>query len=592
MNIIPHNPINVQVGISKKTDQIQTFSQIDYIKTYGLSPTQRAAYLLYDAGFNVLPQPIASKGGLPWQRLQYERLSRDDENYGIRHLFAGNCNLAIMCGTTSRNLFVIDCESIDIYLYHIQQMHDRGIPIWAVRTARGGHIYLRAKNGEVHNIESGIMTDVEIKGRNGYVLAPPSIHPSGIRYKWDIQQGDHPPVVHTDQIDWLYTRDHQKITLTTDDTSTRKRGNWQSLLISPASNLSRATRDYLQNGGQLPEGTRNNALFGAACDLCGNDYSHSEAESLLIPIATMSGLPLPEVKATIRSAYCRARTPSCPSKKMQRQVWRYALIWGMQHQWQGRTASSDRALFLALIERARVSSNENDVFRASIRELSQLARLGTTTIRNGLARLQEVGIIQKCGVDRTSQATLWRFRDEIISDTKTSELNMDTIGIAPHWLRYSESIFNSDVVERGGLGHAVTFIYQFLGTLTKPMMPRDIAQALGLSVNQINYALKKLSEAELVFRLDMGWYPVKLTLPELEAMFEEVAGKGDARVARYRHERQVFAGYILFNARVRQEKQHYIRAVSHQFALKREAQAILDDPLIQLGFELGGVLRE
>lgn len=591
--IIPHNAEIIQVSIPKRTDEIQTIYNTNHISNSSLSDLQREAYALYDMGLNVLPQPIASKGGFPWKRLQYSRLNRDDRNYGLRNLFAGESNLAVMCGSTSGNLFVIDCESTDSFLYHLQQMVNREIPIWAVRTARGGHIYLRSENGEVHNVEPGILPDTEIKGRGGYVLAPPSIHPSGTIYNWLVQQGKSIPVVQTKDIDWLQTGNSETITLQYETASTGKPGNWSMHMISPASNLSRATRDYLENGNNLREGFRNNELFKAACDLCGNNYSKSEAENILLPIAGMSGLPIPEIKATIQSAYSKNRTPSRPDMNTNLYFsWRYALLWATKHKWQSRTASSDRALFLALIERARVSSNENDVFRASMRELSQLASLGTTTIQRALKRLEEQTLIFNCGYDNTSGAALWRFSDKVISIAKQIELNMNTVSIPPHWLRYSESLFNSDLVERGGLGHSVFFIHEFMRTLHEPMMPSDIAESIGLSLNQVNYGLKKLKEHDLVKRLDNGWYLTKLTIPELEAIFENVAGKGDARVEKYREEREIFAGYLLFNARIRREGQKFMSAVSEQLTYQRLEQEFEADPLIQLAIELGGVLRE
>lgn len=591
MDIITHKAINVQVSIPKKTDEIQTFCNSKQILTFGLTHLQREAYSLYDAGLNVFPQPIGQKGGLPWKRLQYSRLNRDDKNYGLRNLFAGECNIAIMCGSTSNNLFVIDCESTDSFLYHLQQMINRDIPIWAVSTARGGHIYLCAKNGEVHNIGLDLLHDIEIKARNGYVLAPPSIHPSGKAYQWVSQQGDAPPIVDVQEIDWLKNRHHEKVQLTFDAPSTSKTGNWSMCVVSPASNLAKETQDYLHNGGHLTEGNRNNRLFKAACDLSGNKYSQSESEHILTPLAVMSGLPAYEVQATIKSAYSRHRTPSNSTVATLRQSWKYALLWATRHKWENRTAGSDRALFIALIERARVSSNENDVFRASIRELSELSSLGTTTIQRGLARLQEMQIIFNAGHDNTSQASLWRFSNKIISVAKQIELNLNTVSIPPYWLRYSESVFNSDIVERGALGHSVLFVYEFMRTLHQAMMPSDMAEALGISLNQVNYALRKLKEHELVQRLDKGWYLLKMTLPELETVFEHVQGKGSDRAEGYRREREVFAGVILFNARLKREGKIYMAAVSEQVAYDNEARRILDDPLIALGLELGGVLR-
>ncbi|MEO1286381.1 MAG: bifunctional DNA primase/polymerase [Chloroflexota bacterium] len=556
-----------------------------------MSDLQREAYALYDLGLNVLPQPIARKGGFPWKRLQYTRLSRNDRNYGLRHLFAGECNLAIMCGQTSGNLFVIDCESLDSFHYHLSQMVERKIPIWAVQTARGGHIYLRAKNGEVHNIESGILCDAEIKARNGYVLAPPSIHPSGTIYHWMTQQGNDIPEVDVTQINWLRDKFGEKVKLTYDEPATGAIGNWSMATVSPASNLSKITRDYLEHGQSITEGNRNNRLFKASCDLAGNQYSQSEAENILIPIATMSGLAISEIKATIRSAYSKHRTPSRQNQLVLHYSWRYALLWCTQHQWDSRTAGSDRALFLAMIERARISSNENDVFRASIRELSQLSKLGTTTIQHALARLETMNLITKCGNDKISGATLWRFNDQITDVAKEIELNMNTVNIPPHWLSFSESLFNSDLVERGALGHSVAFVYAYMRTLHKPMMPSEIADEMGLSLNQVNYALRKLSDCDLVHRISIGWYLKKMTVPELEDLFESVHGKGDVRAEKYREERRVFAGVLLFNARLRCEDRLFMDAVSSQVVYHRQMQEMLDDPVILMGLELGGVVR-
>ena len=123
------------------------------------------------------------------------------------------------------------------------------------------------------------------------------------------------------------------------------------------------------------------------------------------------------------------------------------------------------------------------------------------------------------------------------------------------------------------------------------MMPSDIADEMGLSVNQVNYALRKLQEYDLVHRVTQGWYLTKMTTPELEQLFEDVAGKGDARAEKYREERRVFAGVILFNSRIRGEGKKFMSAVSEQVVYHRQMQEMIDDPLILMGLELGGVVR-
>ncbi|MDQ7034147.1 MAG: bifunctional DNA primase/polymerase [Anaerolineae bacterium] len=544
-------------------------------------------------GLNVAPQPHGKKGGYPWKRLQYGRLSRDNQQFGLDVLFAGQCNLAVMCGATSGNLFVIDCESLVALQHHMSQLHERQIPLWVVQTARGGHIYLRASNGEVHNVKSGIMSDAEIKGQRGYVLAPPSIHPTGATYTWLLREGKEIPVVHTRDINWLRDTSDQKIRLQTDNTTAQStKGNWSYRVTSPCSNLSNATREYIESGHTITEGSRNNRLFKAACDMNGNGYSQSEAESVLTLVALGSGLPAFEIAHTIASAYSKSRNPSRPDIKpvSNNTFWHHALLWATNHKWQGRTLATDRALTLALVERCRLAANENGVFRASLRELAVLARLGVMTIRKALKRLKDADIIQKCGQDSTSGACLWRFTDKVIDMGKIVELNMNTVKVSPHWLRFSVSLFNSDTTERGALGHSVSFVYQFMNTLESPMMPSEIARSLGLTVNQVNYALRKMRNFGLLRRLKEGWLPVNMSVVQFEAHMKQVtdvAGKGARREAQFEREREIFAGRILHDKRLYFEKEAFYGAVM------RDAQCreLLKDPLLVAGLELGGAIQ-
>lgn len=592
MNIIPHNQRNVQVGIEENPDQNQTIWDTNQILMSGLTQIQKEAYFLYDAGFNVIPQPIGKKGGYAWRNAQFSRLNRDNETHGIKSLFAGQCNLAVMCGKTSGNLFVIDCESRGAFLYHAGKLRERNIPLWAVKTARGGHIYLQATDGEVQNINSGILHEAEVKGCNGYVMAPPSIHPTGAVYQWIIRESKKPPQVNSEQVDWLQNSSRKQIKLEVTPNPKTKRGAWSMTTISPASNLSNSTRDYIKSGHSIFEGTRNNRLFSAACDLNGCEYSHNEAEHILTPPAAASGLRLPEIKATIRSAFSRTRESARPelTKIIMNHTWRYALLWATQHQWLGRTNATDRALFLALIERARVGSNENNVFRASIRELGELARLGTATVQKAIIRLKNMNTIISCGHDNKSRSSLWRFTDNIINIAKEFELNSDTVRVPPHWLSYSVSLFNSDVSERGALGRSVNFVYHYILAKNKPMMPAEISVSLGISVNQVNYAISRLKSYALIYRLSKGWCSVEMTLEEVETIFEHVQGKGEARAERFRRERQFRVAYFLSEARYRAEGDNYFRPLSDQSEWFSRVREVIYDPVIQMGIELGGVV--
>jgi len=607
MNIIPHNAGFVQVGIIKNTDQSQTCNKTNTYSQDKSVAIGETASRLHSIGLNVLPQPLGQKGGYPWRRLQYCRLSLNHKSYGLSNLFAGACNLAIMCGRTSGNLFVIDCETLWSFQYHTEQVRKRGIALWAVKTSRGGHIYLRALDGEVHNIELGTLWGAEIKGQRGYVLAPPSVHPSGAIYQWYAQEGEAPPSVYISQIDWLTDSHNNRVSLSVDRTSQSNEHNFPTD-IRTRNNLSRKTREYIKSGHTVAEGSRNNRLFSAACDLNGNHYTFSQAISLLEPVATASGLDAVEVRKTIRSAYSKSREPARPifkyKEKKNNQIWYHAFLFATKHKWTGRTKTTDQVIFLALCERARLSSKaasdtsdgNKQLFRASIRELAALARMGTNTVQKALKRLIEQKLIKKSGYDKTSQATLWQFEVDVISIGKEIELNLDTVGIAPHWLRFSVSIFNLDASERGALGHSVMFVYQAMLELEEKLMPSKIAELLGISINRVNYALRKLRRFALVRRLRGGWRVVRkqiTALDEYVAQFADMLGKGQARRARFQREREVYAGYTVFQARMRSEGKVYRQAISRSQAQRRYArrvEALLADPLVLLGLELGGVV--
>ena len=55
-----------------------------------------------------------------------------------------------------------------------------------VWTPRGGHVHFRADVGVIEG------DDGELKGRGGMVLMPPSLHPDGSRYRWEVPDGELP----------------------------------------------------------------------------------------------------------------------------------------------------------------------------------------------------------------------------------------------------------------------------------------------------------------------------------------------------------------------------------------------------------------
>lgn len=105
----------------------------------------------------------------------------------------GECNVGIVCGFVSE-LIVIDIDgehSKTVFmdkLVKIPTLFSKVQETLGATSGKGLHFYLRASKSDFpHGIDATVLFngqggEVRIKGNRGYVVAPPSIHPSGKEY--------------------------------------------------------------------------------------------------------------------------------------------------------------------------------------------------------------------------------------------------------------------------------------------------------------------------------------------------------------------------------------------------------------------------
>ena len=96
-------------------------------------------------------------------------------------------NVAIATGATSA-VFAIDVDGLDAEaeLRKLEADHGKLPATVEVITARGRHLYFRMPGAPIRNSAGKVAAGIDVRGDGGYVLVPPSMHPSGKAYAWSV----------------------------------------------------------------------------------------------------------------------------------------------------------------------------------------------------------------------------------------------------------------------------------------------------------------------------------------------------------------------------------------------------------------------
>lgn len=98
-----------------------------------------------------------------------------------------DANIGIATGSVS-SLIVVDIDPRnggDLHAFWREYKLEL-FPLGQVFTGGGGrHFYFRAPSGLVLKSRNNVLPGVDVKADGGYVVAPPSIHPSGGQYDWE-----------------------------------------------------------------------------------------------------------------------------------------------------------------------------------------------------------------------------------------------------------------------------------------------------------------------------------------------------------------------------------------------------------------------
>lgn len=96
-------------------------------------------------------------------------------------------NLCVATGAVS-GVFVLDIDADTGGLRTLEELKEKhgNLPVtWRTLTGGGGFHYFFRYPGYSIKSRAGVLPGLDIRGDGGYVVAPPSIHRSGLRYTWD-----------------------------------------------------------------------------------------------------------------------------------------------------------------------------------------------------------------------------------------------------------------------------------------------------------------------------------------------------------------------------------------------------------------------
>ena len=139
------------------------------------------ALSLASRGLHVFPYKPRDKEPAVWNGL---RAATTDQNVIRGWWRSRDLNIGLATGERS-GVFVVDIDA-EAELAKLESRHGTLPGTVESITTKGRHIYFVWPGRRIPNSASKIAPGIDVRGDGGYVLAPPSIHPSGKPYAWSV----------------------------------------------------------------------------------------------------------------------------------------------------------------------------------------------------------------------------------------------------------------------------------------------------------------------------------------------------------------------------------------------------------------------
>jgi hypothetical protein len=145
----------------------------------------RAALQLADHGMAIFPCQPRDKRPATTHGVKD---ATTDRNVVARWWQQGpDCNIGVATGAIS-GIMVLDIDDLDAEaeLRKLEVQHAALPATVESITARGRHLFFRWPDREIRNSAGRLAPGIDVRGAGGYVIVPPSLHPTGRRYAWSV----------------------------------------------------------------------------------------------------------------------------------------------------------------------------------------------------------------------------------------------------------------------------------------------------------------------------------------------------------------------------------------------------------------------
>jgi hypothetical protein len=210
-------------------------------------------------GFSVIPiKPKDKKPLIQWERYQTEAPSEEQ----IREWFSqwSDANLGLVTGAISDCIVVdLDSEEAKEKLKSVIGDYDLAT-VPRSRTGKGWQLFFKHPEVSIPN-RAGVLPNMDVRADGGYVVAPPSIHPNGRAYKWEVSLNGQLPKLPLELF---------------------------RLIQAPTAHNEQSYGERFDTSKALagvPEGQRDENCFRLACKLRNADVPREMAETLVLEAA-------------------------------------------------------------------------------------------------------------------------------------------------------------------------------------------------------------------------------------------------------------------------------------------------------------------